>query len=175
MLIVTSIFGGIFGALLFVIWTQTPWFQERPAKELVWQYIDERARLAELDPAFVYAIAWAESGLNPTARSSVARGMMQVSKSAWRDVSDESYRSAWNWRTNIQVGIDYLVKCRSFLESYDQFSYPLLAACYRFGPYHIQSKGFDLEAIQHPNNEIYRMLLEGNVSPVPPPVRSGGL
>jgi len=137
--------------------------------EEVWLYIEEIALQEGIDPEFVYALAWAESSLNAKAQSSVARGMMQLTKGAWREVSDESYRHAWDWKTNIRVGIDYLAFCRDFLKRHDAFSYPLLSASYRYGPYYVKQKGFDLGNVRKPKNEIYKRIFAGNIRPVRPP------
>ena len=122
-----------------------------------------------INPEFVYAIAWAESSLNPRARSSVARGMMQLTEAAWKQVSQKPYRAAWDWQTNVEVAVDYLTYCRSYLEQHGAFSYPLLAACYRFGPHYVKRKQFDLKNIDRPQNEIYRAIFDGDLRPVPLP------
>lgn len=138
--------------------------------EVAWRFIQQQCAQEGLDPEFVYALAWAESSLNPRARSSVARGIMQLTKPAWEEVTDESYRHAWDWRTNVRVGIAYLAFCRDYLKRYDSFSYPLLAASYRYGPYYVKNKGFNLSQIKQPTNEIYRHIFAGNIRPVLPPV-----
>jgi hypothetical protein len=134
--------------------------------EVAWRFIQQQSAQRGLDPEFVYALAWAESSLNPRARSSVARGIMQLTKPAWEEVTDESYRHAWDWRTNLRVGIDYLAFCRDFLKRHDSFSYPLLAASYRYGPYYVKNKGFSLSQVKQPTNEIYRHRFAGNIRPV---------
>lgn len=138
----------------------------------VWSHIQELSAEKDLDPEFVYALAWAESSLNAKARSPVARGMMQLTKPAWREVSDESYRFAWDWRVNLRVATDYLVFCRDFLERHESFSYPLLAASYRYGPYHVKERGFEIENLRVPKNEIYKRIFDGIIGPVPPPQAS---
>jgi len=142
---------------------------DQVSPEKVWTYIEQIAPQSGIDAEFVYALAWAESSLKPKARSKVARGIMQLTKAAWREATDESYRRAWNWRDNIRVGIDYLAFCRDFLQRYDSFSYPLLAAAYRYGPYYVKSKGFDLAQMKQPKNEIYQRIFAGNIRPVAPP------
>lgn len=137
--------------------------------EEVWSYILEASAQKGLDPGFVYALTWAESSLNAKARSPVARGIMQLTKVAWSEVSDNPYRQAWNWKTNIRVGIDYLVFCRDVLKKHDAFSYPLLAASYRYGPYYVKKRGFDLSRVRVPKNEIYQRIFDGIVRPVSPP------
>lgn len=142
---------------------------ERISESEVWSFIEQVSRQKGLDPEFVYALAWAESSLNAKARSSVARGIMQLTKPAWQEVSDESYRLAWDWRTNIRVATDYLIFCRDFLIRHDAFTYPLLAACYRYGPYHVKMRDFDLTLVEPPINKIYQAIFAGNICPVRPP------
>ncbi|MFU8848454.1 MAG: transglycosylase SLT domain-containing protein [Opitutales bacterium] len=142
---------------------------ERVAPEEVWSYIQKLSERNELDPEFVYALAWAESSLNAKARSPVARGMMQITKPAWREVSEESYRFAWDWKVNLRVGTDYLVFCREFLRRHDSFSYPLLAASYRYGPYYVKEREFEIDKLRVPQNEIYKRIFDGVIRPVPPP------
>jgi len=139
--------------------------------EDVWPLIYELSNQEDLDPEFVYALAWAESSLNANARSSVARGMMQLTRPAWEQVTDESYSMAWEWQMNIRIAIDYLVYCRDHLISNNAFSYPLLAASYRYGPYYVQNNEFDLKLIKTPDKEIYKRIFSGNVRPVLPPDR----
>lgn len=135
----------------------------------VWAYLQEQAPKQGLDQEFVYALAWAESRLNARARSSEARGIMQLTKPTWQAVSEKSYRHAWDWRTNMRVGIDYLVFCRDYLKKHDSFSYPLLAASYRYGPYYVKSQHFKIRRLKEPRNEIYKRIFEGNICPVAPP------
>ncbi|MDQ8195991.1 lytic transglycosylase domain-containing protein [Coraliomargarita sp. SDUM461004] len=166
---VAVILGVLVGILAFSITRSIGARSEPISAEAVWQYIEEIAPQSDLDPEFVYALAWAESSLNARARSSVARGLMQLTKPAWREVSDESYRQAWDWRTNVRVGIDYLAFCRDYLKKHDSFTYPLLAAAYRYGPYYVGSKDFQLSQLKKPKNEIYRRIFAGNIRPVRPP------
>jgi soluble lytic murein transglycosylase-like protein len=142
---------------------------EEVSPQKIWAFVQEQAPQRDLDPEFVYALAWAESSLNADAQSSVARGIMQLTELAWQEVSDEPYRQAWDWRTNISVGIDYLAFCRDYLVKHGSFNYPLLAASYRYGPYHVKNKDFNLLQLKQPKNEIYRRIFEGNVRPVTPP------
>jgi soluble lytic murein transglycosylase-like protein len=159
----------IVGVLSYVLSQQVAPRRQLVHAEEVWRVVTQLAPAAEIDPGFVYALAWAESGLNARARSSVARGIMQLTRPAWSEVSDESYRLAWDWRTNLRVGIDYLAFCRDFLKSHDSFNYQLLAASYRYGPYYVKNKNFDLKQVKPPKNKIYQQIFAGNVRPVPPP------
>ncbi|MBC2593282.1 lytic transglycosylase domain-containing protein [Ruficoccus amylovorans] len=142
----------------------------RPATpERVWRYIAQEAPKRGIDPQFVYAIAWAESSLNPRASSGYANGMMQLSEIAWDEVSNTSYQLAWNWHTNVYVAIDYLAFCKNFLEQNGHFSYPLLAACYRYGPYKVKAANYSLSQLPAPSNRIYQQLFAGNTAPVKTP------
>lgn len=135
----------------------------------VWAYIQVEASKAGLDPHFVYAIAMAESSLEPHASSGYARGMMQLSKGAWQTVSDESWRQAWNWEKNIDAGIAYLVHCRAMLRANNRDTYALLAACYRYGPNRVRRANFSLNRLDKPTNRIYKQLFAGNTRPVAAP------
>ena len=163
------VLGVVVGILAFILAKNIGSGAKHVSPEEVWSYVQEVATQEGLDPEFVYALAWAESSLNARARSPVARGMMQLTKPAWREVSDESYRHAWNWKTNIRVAIDYLAFCRDFLKRHDAFSYPLLAASYRYGPYYVKKRGFDINQVRTPKNEIYQRIFQGIVRPVSPP------
>ncbi|SVB65733.1 uncharacterized protein METZ01_LOCUS218587, partial [marine metagenome] len=77
-----------------------------PAKK-VWPKVKKEAGKHGLDPAFVYAVCHAESSLDANAETSVARGMMQLTEGAWKDVTDKNYRLAFNWETNVEVGVGY--------------------------------------------------------------------
>lgn len=164
-----ALLGALIGALAFFVAAPPSKKPNQISPEAVWEYVYEQSRSSGLDPQFVYALAWAESSLNEHARSSVARGIMQLTKSAWREVTDESYRHAWNWKDNVRVGIDYLVFCREFLKQHDAYSYPLLAACFRYGPYYVKDKDFRLDRIKKPKNDIYKLIFSGNIRPVRPP------
>lgn len=169
---VAALLGALIGALAFFILTSPSDAPNQISPEEVWSYISEQSNQADLDPQFVYALAWAESSLNERAKSSVARGIMQMTRSAWREVSDESYSQAWEWKSNIRVGIDYLAFCRDFLKQHNSFSYPLLAASFRYGPYYVKRKGFQLSKVKKPKNEIYKMIFAGNTRPVIPPTNT---
>lgn len=164
-----AVLGIVVGVLAFTLTRNLGERSTKVSAQEVWEFVQEQAPQRNLEPEFVYALVWAESSLDARARSSVARGMMQLTKPAWEEVSQESYRHAWDWRTNIRVGIDYLAFCRDFLVKHDSFNYPLLAAAYRYGPYYVEKKNFNLQQVKQPKNEIYRRIFEGNVRPVAPP------
>ncbi|MEM1222972.1 MAG: lytic transglycosylase domain-containing protein [Verrucomicrobiota bacterium] len=163
----TVVFLAIFSAIFF----RTHRTDLIPQEE-VWAFIANQAPKSGLNPEFVYAIAWAESSLDARARSSVARGIMQLTKVAWREVTDRPYREAWDWQTNILVAMDYLAFCRNYLLENNAFSYPMLAACYRYGPYRVEKSGFSLAKLPKPKNAIYKKIFKGVTRPVPPPAGS---
>lgn len=165
--IVTAVLGILF-------WLIVGPDEERISSEEVWTFISETAPASGLAPEFVYAIAWAESSLNARAETSVARGMMQMSKAAWSDMTDLPYGRAWEWKTNIRISLEYLNWCRDFLERHDSFSYPLLAATYRYGPTYVKRKKFNIRNMARPRNEIYKKIFDGDVHPVSLPVVSEG-
>ena len=73
---------------------------------------------------------------------------------------------------NIRVAIQYMDFCRDYLHRYDAFSYPLLAACYRYGPSYVKQREFRIHQLRVPKNEIYKRIFDGDFQPVVPP---GGL
>ena len=99
--------------------------------KVVWKKIKKEAPELGLDPSFVYAICHAESSLNANAESSIAKGLMQLTEPAWSDVTTLHYRTAFQWETNVEVGMLYLKRLKGMLESVDLFTYPRLAASYR--------------------------------------------
>jgi len=129
----------------------------------IWPFTKEHATEAGLDPHFVYSIAFAESTLDPFADSGKARGVMQLKKIAWNTVTDIPYAYAWDWQTNIKVGIAYLNFCKQILIKEKRFSYPLLAASYRYGPTHLKKINYDIRKIDKPSNKIYQQLLAGKI------------
>jgi membrane-bound lytic murein transglycosylase MltF len=138
--------------------------------EKVWEKVSSQAPASGLDPTFVYAICHAESSLNANAESSVARGMMQLTEAAWQDVTKLHYRQAFEWETNVEVGILYLERLKGMLESVDLFSYPRLAASYRYGFGALRKEKFMVSRMKTPINRIYRKLFAGDMAPVSPPL-----
>lgn len=141
---------------------------DTPERYAVWLDVKARAEAAGLEPGFVFAICVAESSLNPKARAKgdYARGLMQVSRVAWKEVSQRPYSQAFHPQANLEVGTAYLDHLKQFLEERNQFSYPLLAACYRYGPYAVQDAGFRISRLEQPENLIYQQLFAGNEAPV---------
>lgn len=146
--------------------------KNRPSTVEVWKFIEQESAQAGLDPYFVFAIAQAESSLDPSAESAngFARGLMQMSEGAWQTVSDKDWDHAWQWQENVRMGIAYLVHLRGLLEKARAFSYPALAASYRFGPGAVKRQNYSVSSfLPRVKNRVYRQLLSGNLRPVPAP------
>ncbi|MEC7401685.1 MAG: transglycosylase SLT domain-containing protein [Verrucomicrobiota bacterium] len=139
------------------------------AEDLVWKKIKEEAPLHGLNPHFVYAICHAESSLDANAESSVARGMMQLTEAAWTDVTDLHYRQAFDWRTNVEVGMLYLKRLQEILDRNEVFTYPRLAASYRYGYGALRKEKYMVSRLKPPLNRIYRKLFAGETAPVRTP------
>lgn len=163
----------IFIIFVFLIFSSSCKYLDRNTnfipEEKVWLKIKEQGPSHGLNPSFIYAICQAESSLNANAESSVARGMMQLTEAAWQDVTELHYRQAFQWETNVEVGILYLRRLKGMLESVDLFSYPRLAASYRYGFGALRKEKFMVSRMKTPINRIYRKLFAGELSPVNPP------
>lgn len=141
-----------------------------PTRAEVWAAIQPLAGRYRIEPAFIYALVAAESNFDPSARNGAARGLLQLKPGAWRAVSAMSYEPAvWNWRTNLEVGVDYLAYSRAYLHKKNAFSYPLLLAAFHYGLEYVEERDFRLSGIPIPDSPIYRELWSGNLAPVPPP------
>jgi soluble lytic murein transglycosylase-like protein len=134
--------------------------------KVVWEKIQKEAPALGLEPGFVYAICHAESSLNANAQTSIARGMMQLTEAAWSDVTNLHYRTAFQWETNVEVGMLYLKHLKGMLESVDRFNYPRLAASYRYGYGALRQEQFMVSRMKTPINRIYRKLFAGQLAPV---------
>lgn len=143
-------------AILFIIPTSTS-----ASPVAIWPYVQKEATEAGLDPHFVYAIAFAESTLDPFADSGRARGVMQLKEIAWKTVTDIPYAYAWDWQTNIKVGIAYLNYCKNILLKNNRFSYPILAASYRYGPTYMKKIGYNMSKVKKSTNKVYKQILSG--------------
>jgi len=141
----------------------------RVPEDKVWEKIAREAPAMGLEPSFVYAVCHAESSLDANAETSVARGMMQLTEAAWSDVTQLHYRQAFDWETNVEVGMLYLKRLRKMLESQEVFSYPRLAASYRYGFGALRKEKFMVSRMKTPVNRIYRKLFAGELAPVDPP------
>ena len=143
---------------------------EPATRENIWAAIQPHAARYRIEPAFIYALVAAESNFDARARNGEARGLLQLTPGAWRTVSRESYDSGvWDWRKNLETGIEYLAWCRHTLLAKDKFSYPLLLAAFHYGLDRVVAADFDLGRFPAPDNPIYRELWRGNLAPVPPP------
>jgi soluble lytic murein transglycosylase-like protein len=136
----------------------------------VWRAIGEFSARYRLDPVFIYALVAAESGFDARARSGEARGLLQLKPAAWATVSGRPYEpTVWDWRANLEVGIDYLAWCRHTLHVRGKFSERLLLAAFHYGFDYVESRDFDERRIARPAHPIYRALWRGQLHPVPPP------
>ena len=141
-----------------------------PPRAEIWAAIQPLAQRYRMEPAFVYALVAAESNFVPSARNGAARGLLQIKPVAWRAVSPEPYEpTVWHWRSNLQVGVDYLAYSRAYLHRKTTFSYPLLLAAFHYGLEYVEERDFRMDRIPIPDNRIYRELWSGNLAPVPPP------
>lgn len=156
-------------AFLFAFFPQLFHVQrERVSPAQTWAHVATKASDAGLDPYFVYSICVAESSLRPDADSGYARGMMQMSLPAWRTVSDAPWVRAYNWRANIEAGVDYLSYLKGRLREANRFSYPRLAAAYRYGYGALLKADFDVSRMPKPHNKIYRSLFAGDQAQLAP-------
>ena len=94
---------------------------------------------------------------------------MQLTAGAWSDATKLHYRQAFEWETNVEVGMLYLRILKVRLESQSLFSYPRLAASYRYGYEALRKEKFMVSRLKTPVNRIYRKLFAGNLKPVNPP------
>ncbi len=141
-----------------------------PTRREIWAAIRPLADRYRMSPEFVYALVAAESNFDPAAHNGEARGLFQLKPRAWRAVSALPYVPAvWDWRANLEVGIDYLAYSRSYLHRKNVFSYPLLLAAFHYGLDYVEERDFDIGRIPTPASPIYRELWSGNLAPVAPP------
>lgn len=141
-----------------------------PTQAEIWAAIQPQAARYKIDPAFIYALVAAESNFDPLAHNGEARGLMQIKPAAWLAVSNEPYEPAvWHWRSNLEVGIDYLAYSRSYLHRKTTFTYPKLLAAFHYGLSYLEEREFDIRDVPVPDNAIYRELWRGNLAPVAPP------
>ncbi len=175
----SELFLSITAAVVFALfyWLAQPGYSYKKiagpeGQYALWLDIKKASENSGLKPEFVYAICVAESTLNPRADSGYARGLMQLSKVAWKEVSNRPYSQAYNPKINVEVGATYLNHLKTFLEEYGKFSYARLAACYRYGPYALKDADWDVNRLADPQNKIYQQLFAGNTAPVEIPPKS---
>jgi soluble lytic murein transglycosylase-like protein len=141
-----------------------------PTRGEIWTAIQPLAQRYRLEPEFIFALVAAESNFDPQARNGEARGLLQLKPVAWRAVSQRPYEPAvWDWRVNLEVGVDYLAYTRSYLHKRTTFSDPLLLAAFHYGLDYVEERRFDVNRVPIPDNAIYRELWRGNRTPVKPP------
>src|SRR2546430_460762 len=134
-----------------------------PTRAEIWAAIQPRAQRYRLEPEFIYALVAAESNFDPRARHGDARGLLQIKPAAWREVSRQPYEPAvWDWRVNLEVGVDYLAFSRSYLHQKTTYSDGLLLAAFHYGLEYVEERRFDLSRVPVPDNAIYRELWRGN-------------
>lgn len=160
-----------FASALVMLLVLAFWLNRQEARFLpadrVWAAVRVQGAMHDLDPRFIFAIAMAESSLNASADSGFARGLMQLSRSAWQDASELDYRQAFAWRTNLRVGSRYLAHLRDRLAESGHFDYSRLAAAYRYGYGALAEAEFAVDRLPPPENTIYRTLFSGEI-PEPP-------
>lgn len=138
-----------------------------PTRSEILAAIESRTAKYRIDPAFVYALVAAESNFDPRARNGEACGLLQLKPVAWRTVASEPFEpGVWDWQANLTAGIDYLAYSRAYLHRKQVFSYPLLLAAFHYGLEYVEERQFDLRRLPAPDNDIYRQLWAGNLSPV---------
>lgn len=167
-----GIIGSLFGLIFFnnIVPSLYRSFT-KPDKEEIWEYVEEEATEYGLDPHFIYAIIFAESGFDPMAEASngYARGLMQLSEGAWETVNNDSWSDAYSWKDNIEAGTAYLAHLRNLLTQEGHFSYPLLAASYRYGLGKVKEADYQISGVPTPHNDIYKELFAGKTDPVEAP------
>lgn len=111
-----------------------------------------------------------ESGFDPRAEHGENRGLLQIKPRAWRAVSVLPYETnVWNWKLNLEVGMDGLAAAKKSLVEKGVFSYPLLWASYHYGYDYVAGHGFDMSRIPRPSDPVSYKLWSGNEHPIMPP------
>ncbi len=140
----------------------------------VWRAIQEPAARYQLDPRFIYALVAAESDFDARARQGDARGLLQIKPAAWATVSARPYLpTVWDWRANLETGVDYLAWCRHALHAHGYDSDRLVLAAFHSGFDYVEARGFDERRIPRPEHPLYRQLWDGNLQPLAPPAEGG--
>jgi hypothetical protein len=128
------------------------------------------AKARKIDPQFAYALVKLESDFNPRAKRGENRGLLQIKPLAWRALSSLPYETAvWDWRTNLAVGLDGMVRIKQALTARGVFSYPLLWASYHYGYDYVAARGFDMSRIPRPSDSIAYKMWSGEIHPLAPP------
>ncbi len=140
----------------------------------VWRAIQAPASRYRLDPLLIYTLVAAESDFDARARQGDARGLLQIKPPAWATVSTQPYEpTVWDWRANLEAGIDYLAWCRHALHARGHDSDRLLLAAFHYGFDYVAARNFDEGRIPLPAHPLYRQLWAGNRHPLRPPGEAG--
>ncbi len=148
-----------------------PWGQNRVPPLEVWRQAQSLGQKHNIEPWFIYAIAFAESSFDAHANNGSARGMMQLTPPAWDTVTNRPFHNAWLWEVNMHAGVRYLVHLRESLSAAGAYNYANLAAAYRYGPNALARSGYDLRKLPQPQNKVYQAIFEGRIpSQLPSPL-----
>jgi soluble lytic murein transglycosylase-like protein len=140
------------------------------ARKEIWAAIQPLARAHQLDPGFIYALVKLESNFDAHAQKGMARGLLQIKPEVWNEVTRLPYENlAWEWRTNLGVGVERLARLRDKLVAHGTFSYPLLWASYHYGYDYVETHGFEIERIAEPSDPVSYRIWSGDVHPLDPP------
>ncbi|MBN2069204.1 MAG: lytic transglycosylase domain-containing protein [Opitutales bacterium] len=157
----------LYGLLLALAYflEDNPWGKYRVEASVVWDYAQVKAEETGLDPLLIYSIVWAESSLNAHARTSVARGIMQMTEPAWKRVSKEPWRQAYDWRLNMDAGSAYLALLKKEIKGAleKEPSNAQIAGAYRYGFTRLKGCQFDPLKLPKTNNKIYKKLFAGEL------------
>ncbi|MFA5257265.1 MAG: transglycosylase SLT domain-containing protein [Opitutales bacterium] len=159
----------IVAALSLLILLARPWMADPVPPEQAWQKATALGLQSGIDPLLIFAIACAESSLDGHASSARARGLMQLSPAAWESVSKRPFREAWKWQRNMEESVNYLKQIKDRQQTAGHYSWPALAAAYRYGPNAVQQVDYDLSRLPRSTNIIYKDLLAGKTPKLPFP------
>lgn len=141
-----------------------------PIQKEVWEAIRPQAAARGLDPYFVYALVGAESAFDPRARRGRACGLLQLKAEEWRLATDAPFEpGVWDWRRNLDVGLDRLGAAKALLEAKGLFSYRRLWAIHHFGLSYVAARDYEIERTPRPDDPIGRALWLGEGRPLTPP------
>jgi hypothetical protein len=161
-------------AILYVFLPRSCGATVVPADE-VWKCAEHLGLQYNIDPLLIFSIACAESSLDASADSGKARGIMQMTPDAWAEVTDRSFREAWDWRENMEEAVCYLQLLKSRLLGENAYSWPVLVASYHYGLGKIEQSDYNLARLPPTKNLIYAKLFKGETPenlPYPAPKRA---
>lgn len=130
-------------------------------REDVWAQAQVLGKRHNIQPRFIYDIAFAESSFDAGASTLNARGLMQITEPAWERVNTRPFHLAWDWQLNMDASVRYMALLRDELAAVDRFSYAMLAAAYHFGPNKVARLEYDIARLPPTNNRVYQALLAG--------------